>query len=97
MFDLNENMNVWSLQNDPSFKESFTLCCCETDNSKMTKTTLQCLPTYDLIIKVHKDCSNRKVTVDVTADINVKYSLCYFSHERSRKVCTCKVHNTSAS
>lgn len=61
MFDLNQNMNVWSLQNYPSFEESFTLCGCETDNSKMTKTTLQCFPTFDLIIKVCKDCSNRKV------------------------------------
>lgn len=89
MFDLNQNMNVWSLQNYPSVKGSFTLCGCETDNSKMTKTTLQCFPTFDLIIKVRKDCSNRKVTADVTADINVKYSLCYFSHERSHKMCTC--------
>lgn len=69
MFDLNQNMNVWSLQNYPSFKGLFTLCGCETDNSKMTK-TLQCFPTFDLIIKVRKDCSNRKVTVDVTADIS---------------------------
>lgn len=70
-------MNVWSLQNYPSFEESFTLCGCETDNSKMTKTTLQCFPTFDLIIKV---CSIRKVTADVTADINVKYSPSDFSH-----------------